>query len=116
MQVNTGPAELLVNPFFERTLGPNAEPGIALHYIWRGKYELSHALAFGAVGYGKIENIGAPPAFSAQDHRIGPAVFFEVEMDARRKVDVSLGLMAGLTPATPSASLMLNFGIPLGRR
>ena len=115
-QLNAGAAELLVNPFFERAVGPNSEPGLALNYVWRGKYELSHSFAFGAVGHGRIENIGAPQAFSAQDHRLGPALFFEVEMEAHRKVEISLGVMAGLTQAAPAASVMLNLGIPLGRK
>lgn len=116
VQMNAGAAELLVNPFFERSFGQNAEPGFAFNYLWHGKIELTHGLAFGAVGYGRIENLGSSLPLSQQDHRAGPALFVEVEGDGRRKVDISLGLLAGLTEASPSASVMLNVGIPIGRR
>lgn len=68
------------------------------------------------MGYGFIEDVGAGPAFNQQDHRAGPALFFDVPMDKRRDLDISLGTYFGMTSVTPEASVMLNFGIPFTKR
>lgn len=116
LQAKAGRAEFLVNPFIEKGFGRNAEAGMALNYVWRGKYEVSHGLGLGAKGYGHVHDLGAGPAFAAQDHRLGPAVFLDLEFEKGREVEVSLGTLFGLTRASPNASLLLNVGIPLGRR
>ncbi len=116
LQANAGKAEFLVNPFLEKGLGRNAEPGMALNYLWHGKYEVSHGLGLGAKGYGHIHDLASGPAFADQDHRLGPAVFLELEAEKGRHVEVSIGTLFGLTRASPSASLIFNVGIPLARR
>ncbi len=73
---------------------------------------MQHGFAVGAMGYGNIEDLASGPAFNQQDHRIGPAVFFDVPMDKGRDLDVSIGTYFGMTSAAPEASVMLNFGIP----
>lgn len=112
VQFNAGNAELLINTLLHKTYGPNATPGLDLTYVWRAKYEVKHGVALGAMGYGFINDLGSGPAFNQQDHRIGPALFFDVPMDKGRDLDISLGTYFGMTSAAPEASLMLNFGIP----
>ena len=116
IQYNAGKAEFLINPILHKTFGQNATPGLDLNYIWRAKYEVRHGLGVGAMGYGTIEDIGSGPAFNQQDHRIGPALFFDVPMDKGRDLDISLGAYFGMTSASPEASVMLNFGIPFTKQ
>ena len=116
IQFNAGKAEFLINPILHKTFGQNATPGIDLNYIWRAKYEVQHGFGVGAMGYGNIEDLGSGPSFNQQDHRIGPALFFDVPMDKGRDLDISLGAYFGVTGASPEASVMLNFGIPFTKR
>lgn len=116
IQYNAGKAEFLLNTILHKTYGQNATPGIDLNYLWRAKYEVRHGFAVGAMGYGFIDDLGSGPAFNQQDHRAGPALFFDVPMDKGRDLDISLGTYFGMTSATPEASVMLNFGIPLTKR
>lgn len=107
-----GSASLLVNPFVEKTFGAGAEPGFDFSYIWRGKTEVAHGLAVGGMGFGRITNIaGSGP--STQDHRIGPALFLDAEIEPGRHVDIGLGAFVGLGRDSPDASLMVNVGVPL---
>ena len=116
IQYNAGKAEFLINPILHKTYGQNATPGIDLNYIWRAKYEVKHGFAVGAMGYGNIEDLASGPSFNQQDHRIGPALFYDLPMDKGRDLDISLGTYFGMTSASPEASVMLNFGIPFTKR
>jgi hypothetical protein len=116
IQYNAGKAEFLINPILHKTFGANATSGIDLNYIWRAKVEVQHGFGVGAMGYGNIEDLGAGSTFNQQDHRIGPALFFDVPLEKGRELDISVGTFFGMTSASPEASLMINFGIPLNRR
>lgn len=116
IQYNAGKAEFLINPILHKTYGQNATPGLDLQYIWRAKYEVRHGFGVGAMGYGTIDDIGSGPSFNQQDHRVGPALFFDLPMDKGRDLDVSVGAYFGMTSVSPEASVMLNFGIPLTKR
>lgn len=116
IQYNAGRAEVLVNTLLHKSFGRGATPGVDLNYIWRAKYEVKHGFAVGAMGYGVVEELGASPSFNQQDHRIGPALFFDVPMAKGRDLDISLGTFFGVTSAAPEASVMLNFGIPFTKR
>ncbi|RTL61741.1 MAG: hypothetical protein EKK41_26765 [Hyphomicrobiales bacterium] len=107
-----GPTSLLVNPFVEKTFGRGAEPGFDFSYIWRGKTEVAHGLALGSMGFGRITNIaGSGP--SMQDHRVGPALFLEAEIEPGRHVEIGIGAFAGIGRDSPDASVMFNVGVPL---
>jgi len=116
IQFNAGKGEFLINPILHKSFGRNATPGVDLNYIWRAKYEVQHGFALGAMGYGVVEDLGSSPRFDQQDHRIGPALFFDVPLDKGRELDISVGTFFGITSASPEASVLVNFGIPLHRR
>ena len=101
------------NPFLERTFGRNHIEGIALNYGWNAKYEIREGFAIGIEGYGLVENLGSPPPWRDQEHRIGPAIFTELTLGNGLKIAPDLGLLFGLTHATPDVALKLNIGIPL---
>jgi hypothetical protein len=103
------------NPFFEQTFGRNHVEGIALSYGWQAKYELGKQISVGIEGFGAIDDIGNSPSWSNQEHRIGPAIFTEVDLGRDFKVTPDLGVLFGLTRSTPDVAVKLNVGVPLGK-
>lgn len=101
------------NPFLERTFGRNRVDGIAFNYAWHVKHELRKGLAIGVEGFGVVENIGDPPPWREQEHRIGPAIFTEIALTQDVTINPDIGLLFGLTEATPDVAIKLNIGIPL---
>ena len=104
---------ITVNPFFEQTFGRNREDGIAFAYGWQAKCEIREGFAVGIEGFGVIDDIGNAPPWRDQEHRIGPVLYTEVELHRDFKIAMDVGVMVGLTEATPDMALKLNFGIPL---
>ena len=101
------------NPFLEQTFGRNREDGIAFNYGWQAKYELREGLAVGVEGYGLVENLGNSPRPAEQQHRIGPVLYSEVEVAKDFKIEPSVGVLFGLTSATPDFTLRFNVDIHL---
>jgi hypothetical protein len=101
------------NPFLEKTFGRNHEHGIALNYAWQLKYDLQQGFGIGVEGFGVVDNLADPAPVSEQEHRIGPVLFTEIELSKDFKLAVDVGLLFGLTPATPDVALKVNFGVPL---
>lgn len=99
---------LTLNPFFEQTFGRNREEGIALTYAWQAKYEVREGISLGVEGYGLVENLGNAPPANDQEHRIGPVLFREFELSKGVKIEPSVGVLFGLTPATPDVTFRLN--------
>ena len=104
------------NPFFEKTFGQNHEEGIALSYGWQVKYELRRDLAVGIEGFGHVENLGNSPGWEHQEHRVGPVIYAEIEIAKDLKITPDIGVLFGLTPATPDVAFKFNIGVPLYRR
>lgn len=99
-----------LNPYVEKTFGRNHEPGVAFIYGWQAKIDIREGFAIGVEGVGRVDDIGNAPPWSEQDHRIGPALFFEWPVGGSRSVLLDVAALAGLTEATPTASLKLNVG------
>lgn len=111
--LQSGKLSFAANPFFEKTFGRNRVEGIALNYGWNAKYQLNESLAIGVEAFGLIENLGAPPPISEQEHRIGPALFTTIKLTNDLTITPDVGLFFGLTEATPDLTLKFNVGIPL---
>jgi hypothetical protein len=119
--VNFGPVisvkldkvSLNANPFFEKTFGRNKIDGIAFTYGWNAKYALTEKFAVGIEGFGVVENIGGGTPLDEQQHRIGPAIFTEIEITKDYSISPDLGILFGLTKGTPDVAIKLNVGIPL---
>ena len=101
------------NPFLERNFGRNSVEGIAFTYGWQAKYEVGDGFAVGIEAYGRIEHLGDPPPWSEQEHIIGPVVYAEIPLGRDFKIAPDIGVLFGLTRATPDVALKLNVGIPL---
>lgn len=106
----------LANPYIEKTFGQHHEEGIALTYTWRAKYEIDKVLAVGLQGLGRVENVGNAAPFSAQDHRMGPALYFTREFGNGQDLEIAIGAFAGITHGAPDATLKLNLSVPLMRK
>lgn len=104
------------NPFLEKTFGRNHVEGIALNYGWQAKYEVRNGFAIGIEGFGVVENLGNAPRWSDQEHRVGPAIFTEIAVTKDLTIAPDIGLLFGMTQATPDVALKLNVGIPLQQR
>jgi hypothetical protein len=97
-----------LNPFLEQTFGRNREEGIALAYAWQAKYEILGGVSVGVEGYGLVENLVDTPRLGDQVHRIGPVLFREFELSNGVKIEPSIGVLFGLTPATPDLTFRAN--------
>jgi hypothetical protein len=101
------------NPFLESNFGRNRTEGMAFTYAWQAKYQVRDGFAVGVESYGRIENLGDAPPWSQQEHVIGPVVYAQIALGGDFKITPDIGVLFGLTPATPSVALKLNVGIPL---
>lgn len=130
---------VVLNPLFEKSFGDNREAGVAFVYAVRASYEISDRLSVGMEAYGEIENIANAPPLGEQTHRLGPVVYLGHMHGARRHHDGSanghggdhghdrdhgvaqhtsptgdwhaeVGVLFGLTQASPDAALKINFG------
>ena len=103
---------LAFNPFLEQTFGRNRAEGIALSYGWQAKYDVRQGLAIGIEGFGLIDNLADAAGFADQEHRIGPVVYAEISLWGL-KLTPDIGVLFGLTPATPDLTFKINVGVPL---
>lgn len=113
VRFEAGKLSLTLNPFFEKTFGRNAEEGMALVYGWQLAFELAKDVTLALESYGKIENLGDPPPIDLQEHRIGPVISAAYELSEGRTLTIGLGLLFGLTAATPDRTVKLQAGIAL---
>jgi len=108
------PLTLAFNPLFEKTFGRNRVDGTAFAYAWQVKLDVREGFGVGLEGYGTVENVTNPPPGEDQEHRIGPVAYMELDLGHGVKVEPSLGVLFGLTEATPDTTIKFNLGVPLG--
>ena len=113
--IQDGKLSFTANPLFETTFGRNRIDGIALNYGWNVKYQIKDKLAVGVEGFGLVENLGDSLPFNAQEHRVGPALFTNVQLTDNLTITPDIGLLFGLTDATPDITIKFNVGIPLAQ-
>jgi len=106
-------ATFLLNPFLENTFGQNNEHGAAIDYRWYAKYEVQDHLALGVEGFGFVPGLGASGSTGPQEHRIGPSLFWDFDMVKGHPVEAQLGVLFGLTDATPDVAIRLDFSVAL---
>lgn len=116
LSMTAGKLSITANPFLEKTFGRNREDGLAFNYGWQVKYDLREGFAVGIEGFGLIDNIGHAPPWSEQEHRVGPVVYKEVEIAKDVKITPDIGVLFGLTKATPDVAVKLHLGIPLHKQ
>lgn len=122
LQLGTEKTSLTLNPFLQRTFGPDRERGMALVYGWQAKHEIREGLAFGIEGYGVVPDIGRAPPIDQQEHRIGPVLYLERPLTASLdpagrggaeppKFAIETGVLFGLTQGTQGTAVKLKAGV-----
>jgi hypothetical protein len=107
---------LAVNPFLQKSFGRNRTEGLDFTYGWQVKYDVREGFAVGIEGFGVVENVGHAPRWTEQEHRIGPVIYKEIEIAKGVRITPDIGLLFGLTKATPDVALKFNVGIPLHKQ
>lgn len=134
IQLGTEQTQLLLNPFFAKTFGPNREEGIEFSYAWAIKQLLREGFSIGIEGYGSIPDIGHHAGIDFQEHRIGPVVYYERSLGGGRgngrglsikdvgskvgdkddggpKLAIEAGVLFGLTEGTQDTAFKFKAGI-----
>lgn len=100
------------NVLFERAFGGVDEDGLPfvtnLAYQWQVKYRWRDALEFGAQGFGGVGQWNNWAGASAQNHRVGPAVFGEIALDDGHAVKYNAAWLFGAGAAAPNHTFRLN--------
>jgi len=92
LQFGSDKASITLNPLFEKTFGQNREEGVAFVYAWQAKAEVREHVAVGIEGYGVIPDIGNAPGIDFQEHRIGPVLYLDFDLDRNGKPEKRLSL------------------------
>ena len=116
MTLTANKLSLTANPFLEKTFGRNRVGASPSTMGGTPSTNFAQASPSAWKRFGVVENLADPPPWSAQEHRIGPAIFTEIELTKDFKITPDIGVFFGLTPATPDVAIKLNVGIPLARR
>jgi hypothetical protein len=109
----SGKLELALNPFFAQTFGQNREEGIAFVYGWQLRHEITKNLSFGVEGYGKIPDVGSGTPLEFQEHRIGPVLIVETELEQGRQNRLGTAGV-GAPMASSKSAVALEFGVLFG--
>jgi hypothetical protein len=105
---------LTFNTLFERTFGRNRDEGIAFTYAVGLKARLREGVSLGVEGHGTIPDIGHALGIDRQEHRVGPVLYLEQDVGPKRpgkeapKLSWELGVLAGLTEATPDVTAKIK--------
>ncbi len=135
LQFGNDKTTLAINPFLQREFGDNPAPGIAFSYAWQVKHQVREGFAVGIEGFGAIPDIGHSPSTAFQEHRIGPVLYFERELNGHggngkmasikdmkggngggdngnsgAKFFMETGVLFGLTEATQDVTLKVKGG------
>ncbi|MBS0241718.1 MAG: hypothetical protein JSS20_06030 [Proteobacteria bacterium] len=129
--MRAGANELALNPFVEKSFGQNHTDGVDFVYGWQARHELSKAVVIGFEGYGRVADVASGPSLAIQEHRIGPllilrSVFGEAQAMGPSRLggfgiaphtsspattELELGVLFGLTEATPDATVKANLHV-----
>jgi len=105
MQKQLGRQLLTLNLTFERETGSNAEDDWELAYAWQLRWLGDPKLEFGLEGFGALGEVDNWKSYSDQEHQIGPAIFGKIKTAGGNAWKYRAALLAGLTSATPNATL-----------
>lgn len=99
---------LNANLLVERTWAAEAgENGTHLGYQWQLKYRHAPRLHYGLQGMGEVGKWNEWDRRDDQQHRLGPAIFGRVPLDEGQRLKYDVGLLFGLTQATPDHTLRM---------
>lgn len=106
LEKQLGPALLSLNLPLQWQYGPGYTPGAALGYAARAEYLLSPALSPALEAYGQPAASGRLGGMSGENHFAGPAAYGSVLLASFGTVRYSIAPLIGMTPASPSWTLV----------
>lgn len=109
-QKDIGPTQTIIDVFVDREFSRNATPGTILHYAGRSLlWQITPLIGPGAEFYGQPGRIGDLGKASSQDHRLGPALAGELEIEGVGEIGYDIAYVFGLTPASPQGTIVWRF-------
>lgn len=111
-QKRIGLSQTVVDVFLDRQFSRNAAPGTTLRYAGRSIWQVTPLVGPGVEFYGQPGRIGHFGDFDGQDHRLGPALAGELEIEGVGEVGYDIAYVFGLTPASPQGTVVwrVEFG------
>ncbi len=129
LQFGNDKTTLTLNPFFVSNFLPDQKSG-DFAYGWQVKHEVREGFAIGIEGYGYIPNVWHSSSSDAQEHRIGPVIYYERALKSLPfgmaskssslkdagggdgpKWQMEAGVFFGLTDATQDIAVKFKSGI-----
>lgn len=111
-QTTSGRWQLNGNILLERAFGRRDEDGLPfntnLAYQWQVKYHSRDELELGVQGFGEVGKWNNWARSSAQNHRVGPAIFGEFGIDEAHAVKYSAAWLFGVSAAAPNHTFRMN--------
>lgn len=98
---------LTVNPFLERTFGPNREEGLTFTYAVALRVGIREGIGIGIEAYGALPEIADLPESHLHEHRIGPVIYIDRDVTPApaggrpTKLSLEIGAFVGLSDAAP---------------
>lgn len=106
---------VILNPLFEKAWSP-ATRGIDFTYAWQARATLNDNVGLGLEGYGAVPDVADAPSAAFQEHRLGPVLYLSHAggsgsgaattpgSTGSGNVELQLGVLFGLTDATPDTT------------
>jgi hypothetical protein len=111
LQTEYGKWQLNGNVLFARKFGPNDNDEIRfteISYQWQVKYRMQPAFEFGAQGFGEMGNWNDWSPVSAQNHRLGPAIFGKFRVGSKQAFKYNTAWLFGLSDAAPNSTFRMQ--------
>lgn len=105
-----------LNLFWEKPVGPLADPIDTFDYAWQSRINLSPYFQPGFEVYGEIEDVSNPGVFNKQQFRIGPMFAGSVplgQLIGIGKLKYEAGYLFGATSATEQGTLRTRFELEI---
>ncbi|MGB4812677.1 MAG: hypothetical protein WBP13_09420 [Methylophilaceae bacterium] len=109
-QTEFGKLQLNGNILFERKIGGDNSSNhtTQLGYQWQAKYRLQPTFEFGAQGFGEVGEWDHWDNSSAQNHRLGPAVFGKFALGNKQAIKYNAAWLLGVSDAAPNSTLRMQ--------
>lgn len=112
LQKEFGKLQLNGNLLFVRSFGQKDEDGLPyatnLAYQWQVKYRWKLAFEFGMQGLGEVGEWNRWSQHSAQERKMGPAIFGKLPLGNRQAIRYNAALLFGTSPATPNNTFRMQ--------
>ena len=103
LQKEVGAMQANLNLLFQRGLGSLAAEGTEFNYAWQLKWRGNPRFEPGVQGFGTLGSTGE--LGHPFEHKLGPAVFSQVQVSDRNKLKADAALLFGLNRNSPNTTV-----------